>query len=63
MSNPELRERLWPFLGEITKRNGITPRCMGGVAGVLFGLLLLARWHAAKNNAEFACEQSPGRQY
>jgi len=28
MLNPELRERLWPFLGGIAKQNGITPRCM-----------------------------------
>ena len=32
MLNPELRERLWPFLGGIAKQNGITPRCIGGVA-------------------------------
>jgi hypothetical protein len=25
--NPELRERLWPFLGGIAKQNGIMPRC------------------------------------
>jgi putative transposase len=30
--NPELRERLWPFLGGIANQNGITPRCIGGVA-------------------------------
>ena len=30
--NPELRERLWPFLGGIAKQNGIKPRCVGGVA-------------------------------
>jgi hypothetical protein len=30
MLNPELRERLWPFLGGIAKQNGITPRCIGG---------------------------------
>jgi len=30
--NPELRKRLWPFLGGIAKQNGIKPRCIGGVA-------------------------------
>jgi hypothetical protein len=30
MVNPELRERLWPFLGGIAKQNGITPRWIGG---------------------------------
>jgi REP element-mobilizing transposase RayT len=32
MLNPELTERLWPFLGGIARQNGITPRCIGGVA-------------------------------
>jgi len=32
MLNPELRERLWPFLGGIAKQNGIMPRCIGGVS-------------------------------
>jgi putative transposase len=34
MLNPELRERLWPFLGGIAKQNGTryTPGCIGGVA-------------------------------
>ena len=32
MLNPELRERLWPFLGGIVKQNGIMTRCSGGVA-------------------------------
>jgi putative transposase len=32
MLNPELRERLRPFLGGIAKQNGIAPRGIGGVA-------------------------------
>jgi len=32
MLNPELRERLWPFLGGIAKQNGIKPRCIAAVA-------------------------------
>jgi hypothetical protein len=32
MLNPELRERLWPFLGGIAKQSGIKPRCIGAVA-------------------------------
>ena len=41
MLNPELRERLWPFLGGIAKQNGIAPRCVGGVADHLHLLLSL----------------------
>jgi putative transposase len=41
MVNPELRERLWPFLGGIAKQNGITPRCIGGVADHVHLLLSL----------------------
>ncbi len=41
MLNPELRERLWPFLGGIAKQNGITPRCIGGVADHVHPLLSL----------------------
>ena len=32
MLNPEIRERLWPYLGGIAKQSGIHPRCIGGVA-------------------------------
>ena len=32
MLNPELRQRLWPFLGGIAKQNGVKPRSIGGVA-------------------------------
>jgi putative transposase len=41
MLNPELREWLWPFLGGIAKQNGITPRCIGGVAHHVHLLLSL----------------------
>ncbi len=41
MLNPELRERLWPFLGGMAKQNGITPRCIGGVADHVHLLLSL----------------------
>jgi putative transposase len=41
MLNPELRERLWPFLGGIAKQNGIAPRCIGGVADHVHLLLSL----------------------
>jgi REP element-mobilizing transposase RayT len=30
--SPEVRERLWPYLGGIAKQNGIHPKCIGGVA-------------------------------
>ena len=30
--NPDLRERLWPYLGGIAKQNGMTPKCIGGVS-------------------------------
>jgi putative transposase len=41
MLNPELRERLWPFLGGMAKQNGLTPRCIGGVADHVHLLLSL----------------------
>ena len=41
MLNPELRERLWPFLGGIAKQDGIKPRCIGGVADNVHLLLSL----------------------
>jgi Transposase IS200 like len=41
MLNPELRERLWPFLGGMAKQNGITARCLGGVADHVHLLLSL----------------------
>jgi hypothetical protein len=41
MLNRELRERLWPFLGGIAKQDGITPRCIGGVADHVHLLLSL----------------------
>jgi REP element-mobilizing transposase RayT len=37
--SPEIRERLWPFLGGIAKQNGIIPRCIGGVADQVHLLL------------------------
>jgi putative transposase len=30
--SPEVRERLWPYLGGIAKQNGIRPASIGGVA-------------------------------
>jgi len=41
MLNPELRERLWPFLGGIAKQTAIPPRCIGGVAEHVHLLLSL----------------------
>jgi len=29
--NPEIRERLWPYLGGFAKQNGIRPKSLGGV--------------------------------
>ena len=30
--NPDIRERLWPYLGGIAKQNGMIPKCLGGVS-------------------------------
>src|SRR5271166_113927 len=30
--NPDIRERLWPYMGGIAKQNGIIPKCIGGVS-------------------------------
>ena len=39
--SPEIRERLWPYLGGIAKQNGIKPACIGGVADHVHLLLSL----------------------
>ena len=38
---PDIRERLWPYMGGIAKRNGIVPKCIGGVADHAHLLLAL----------------------
>jgi REP element-mobilizing transposase RayT len=38
---PEIRERLWPYIGGIAKQNGIFPKCIGGVADHIHLLLSL----------------------
>ena len=30
--NPDIRERLWPYIGGIAKQNGMIPKCIGGVS-------------------------------
>jgi REP element-mobilizing transposase RayT len=30
--DPDIRERLWPYMGGIAKQNGIIPKCIGGVS-------------------------------
>src|SRR5580693_5694265 len=30
--NPDVRERLWPYMGGIAKQNGMIPKCIGGVS-------------------------------
>src|SRR5579864_1167382 len=30
--DPDLRERLWPYMGGIAKQNGMIPKCIGGVS-------------------------------
>jgi putative transposase len=30
--NPDIRERLWPYLSGIAKQNGMIPKCIGGVS-------------------------------
>jgi REP-associated tyrosine transposase len=41
MLSPEVRERLWPYLGGIAKQNGVKPACIGGVADHVHLLLSL----------------------
>lgn len=38
---PEIRERLWPYLGGIAKQNGLRAKCVGGVADHVHLLLSL----------------------
>jgi putative transposase len=38
---PDLRERLWPYMGGIARQNGIFPKCIGGVADHVHLLLAL----------------------
>ena len=30
--NPDIRERLWSYMGGIAKQNGMIPKCIGGVS-------------------------------
>ena len=39
--SPDIRERLWPYIGGIAKQNGILPRCVGGAADHVHLLLAL----------------------
>jgi REP-associated tyrosine transposase len=39
---PEIRERLWPYLGGIARQNGFRARCVGGVADHVHLLLSLS---------------------
>ena len=41
MLTPDLRERLWPYMGGIAKTNGVFPKCIGGVADHTHLLLAL----------------------
>ena len=50
MLNPELRERLWPFLGGIAKQNGVMPRCIGGVADHVSSAAVIAN-HSSHRQA------------
>ncbi|MFY9983426.1 MAG: IS200/IS605 family transposase [Chthoniobacterales bacterium] len=38
---PDIRERLWPYIGGIAKQNGIVPKCIGGAADHVHLLLAL----------------------
>jgi putative transposase len=39
---PEIRERLWPYLGGIARQNGLGAMCVGGVADNVHLLLSLS---------------------
>ena len=39
--SPDIRERLWPYIGGIAKQNGILPKCVGGVADHVHLLIAL----------------------
>ena len=41
MLTPEIRERLWAYMGGIAKQNGALPKCIGGVADHVHLLLAL----------------------
>ena len=41
MLNPDIRERLWPYMGGIAKQNGLHAKCIGGVADHVHLLLSL----------------------
>jgi putative transposase len=39
--NPDIRERLWPYIGGIAKQNGMIPKCVGGVSDHVHVLVML----------------------
>ena len=47
--NPDIRERLWPYMGGIAKQNGMIPKCIGGVSDHVHLLVTLpTRFAVAK---------------
>ena len=51
--NPDVRERLWPYMGGIAKQNGIVPKCVGGVADHVHLLLALPTTMAIAKAIQF----------
>ena len=39
--SPDIRERLWPYLGGIAQQNGMIPKCIGGVSDHIHLLVTL----------------------
>src|ERR1700675_289395 len=47
--NPDIRERLWPYMGGIAKQNGMIPKCIGGISDHVHLLVTLPTRLAVAN--------------
>src|SRR5271168_2404213 len=56
--NPDIRERLWPYMGGIAKQNGMIPKCIGGVSDHVHRRLRSYRWPKARAHRVLGARQT-----
>jgi REP element-mobilizing transposase RayT len=61
--SPEVRERLWPYLGGIAKQNGVMPACVVGVADHAHLLLSIPTTMAIARAIQFIKAGSSATRY
>jgi hypothetical protein len=61
--NPDIRERLWPYMGGIAKQNGMIPKCIDGVSDHVHLLVTLATRMAVAKAVQLTSGISYARSY